>query len=157
MKKAFTLIELLVVVLIIGILAAIALPQYQVAVEKSRAAEALVNLKYVQDAWTLYLLENGPHAWCPAKNIMELSGGEWDEDGYSYCTDKFMYQLEESTAYYVYRCSPDSDCFGCEDGTKEYQILVYLDLDDSCTAYTDLGYKVCKSLEGQGFTTVDER
>ena len=59
MKKAFTLIELLVVVLIIGILAAVALPKYELAVEKSRLAEALTMASSLQKAIDVYLLENG--------------------------------------------------------------------------------------------------
>jgi len=58
-KSGFTLIELLVVVLIIGILAAIAVPQYQRTVEKSRAAEAFINLKNIVQKVQIYILENG--------------------------------------------------------------------------------------------------
>lgn len=58
-KQAFTLIELLVVVLIIGILAAVAVPQYQRVVEKSKATEALTLLKSTYQAAKVYFLANG--------------------------------------------------------------------------------------------------
>ena len=60
--KAFTLIELLVVVLIIGILAAVAVPQYQKAVEKTRNAIYLPILVALRDAQQVYFMSNNSYA-----------------------------------------------------------------------------------------------
>ncbi len=73
-NKGFTLIELLVGVLIIGILAGIALPQYRRAKEKAEASELQIIVKSVYEAQQRYYLVHGEYAKKFDNLDVELNG-----------------------------------------------------------------------------------
>ena len=111
-KKAFTLIELLVVVLIIGILAAVALPQYQKAVDKSRVATMLPLMRRWVDALALYKLEHGSYMneegeWPSSDDLGVSWPSDWEcrDDGVECDSDLwYCYPNEEGSGYVV--CNP---------------------------------------------------
>ena len=171
-SHGFTLIELLVVVLIIGILAAIALPQYQKAVEKSRLAEALQNISTIQQAVDLHVLVNG----YPSNGRFFLLSGGMAENNYKIgrldidleksltCRD---YQVCSSSSFsYSAYCQPtgcEIDVIRSQDGDPENERNDYgLWLNKSSTTgeWTktcevmqgpEYAEKICESLQEQGW------
>ena len=74
-KQGFTLLELLVVVLIIGILASIALPQYRKAVGRAELAQVISATKAITNAQERFYLTNGSYT----TNLQSLDIG-WTND-----------------------------------------------------------------------------
>ena len=100
----FTLIELLVVVLIIGILSAIALPEYTKAVEKSRSAEAITLLRSFVQAEKLYKLANT--VYTTDFTELDLEMPNIDVENKSFSTDDWVFTMGMHelypTSFYIF-------------------------------------------------------
>jgi prepilin-type N-terminal cleavage/methylation domain-containing protein len=146
-NRAFTLIELLVVVLIIGILAAIALPQYKKSVEKTRATEALIILKAISKANDMHFLATGSYTKDMDDLDVEIPGAKGEVSGL----------LNRSTTQF-FNCGVDNNnstkrkalCTRLPLGGETYVIVTSQDNKMYCLSQTDKKYDyVCEALGGK--------
>lgn len=104
MKKGFTLIELLAAVLIMGILTAVALPQYRRSLERTRVAEALQMLPSIYDArerlvtendwsWGNGILNGSAYTGVSFKKLDMEMKGQQGANATTWVTDNFTYNL----------------------------------------------------------------
>ncbi len=162
-NSAFTLIELLVVVLIIGILAAVAVPQYQMAVTKSRLVQAFTMTKAIKDAEQAYFLANGHYTY---------SLDELDISFDDCALDESQSDTSISTPYQTYVCPtttliifahPTNStglnsvyAYVFKEEDKSLALEVRLNRDTRlCSSNFEVGKRACQSIGGTLYTARD--
>lgn len=135
-KKGFTLLELLVVVLIIGILAAVALPQYKKAIVKTHFSELKVLTKNLFDAAQMFYLSNGSHADVMSDLDFDLAGATYQYRGVSF----------KDSGYY---CGFTNDYVSCKNNKLNMAYRMDFTGERACVAYdsdkTNAKHQICKA------------
>ena len=161
-KQGFTLLELLVVVLIIGILASIALPQYQMAVTKAKVATMLPLMRRWKDAMYEYKLQHGDYLdGINMSEYGEYLGVSWPSD-WTWAPNESCGDHRDCENDYWF-CISNEDATGavyCHHDTNDGTFRIWMFQSDEslyegvagmiiCEASGDEGDKVCKALGGK--------
>ncbi len=132
-RSGFTLIELMIVVIVVGVLAAVAIPMYQIVPERSKALEATSALGMVKGAMKAYYSEHGTYsngsfvdgAPVTAGGVLSIKPG--DLEGRWFSEECYTFDGAPTATTYTIKCDGSLSTAGM--ASEVETIVVTIDQD----------------------------